>query len=182
MNVETLAKLPLFAGVHPAELELLLEQCTVQRHGKGSAVLRQGDPADHALLVVEGQLRAWAVVEGQQQAVAAVFKGEVVGEAALFPLAGRRTATLKADSHTTSLRFTRHSLDAMSGTQVLAALQHQMLLSTARRLRTTSDAMRIVLKRAQARQATDAPAEEEATTKQQPGLGRSFLDTLGGLS
>jgi CRP-like cAMP-binding protein len=178
-----LLRLELFRGLSAADVAPLCAPTLVQDFPTGAVVFRQGDAADHLLLVVEGQLRAWAEVGGRSEPVADVFAGELVGEAALFRAAGQRTATLKAAEPTRAIRLTRDSLDDLSGSRVLAVLQRQMLVSTARRLRTTNHAMRRVWKRVQAaeaeRRAQRPQAAEEAPTK---GLWGQFLQALGGLS
>ena len=89
--------------------------------------------------------------------MATVHAGELVGEAALFRAGGLRTATLKATEPTRTLRLTRERLEAMHGERVLAVLQKQMLMSTARRLRTTNHAMRRIWKRNSMLRPVDSP-------------------------
>jgi len=185
-NPADLLRLELFRGLSAADVAPLCRPELVQDFPTGAVLFRQGDVADHLLLVVTGQLRAWAEVGGRSEPVADVFAGELVGEAALFRSAGRRTATLKASGPTRALRLTRTSLDALQGERVLAVLQRQMLVSTARRLRTTNHAMRRVWKRVQARELANAVIPVKAPTPaakpERKGLWGQFLDALGGLA
>ena len=174
-----LLALELFQGLGASDVALLCMPERVVRFARGAVVFKQGDPADHLLLVVQGQLRAWAEVGGRSEPVADVFAGELVGEAALFPNAGRRTATLKSASATVALRLTRADLDALSGSKALAAIQRRMLQSTARRLRTTNHAMRRIWKRARE---TEAAARSSEARKPKSGLWSQFVSALGGLT
>ena len=63
----------------------------VHRHPTGTVVVRQGDPGDSLLLVLDGVLR----VDVDGEAVAEVGPGAVLGERAVLE-GGRRTATLTA--------------------------------------------------------------------------------------
>lgn len=137
-----LQALPLFRGVPTSALTELAEQGAPVHFAHGATVFKQGAPADHALLVLDGRLKAWAEEGERSQPVSDVFPGELVGEAALFGLKGIRTATLKAWAPTDALRLTAADLDALSGSPAVAALQRHMLQTLARRLRTTNHAAR----------------------------------------
>lgn len=180
-----LLRLELFRSLSAADVAPLCRSELVQAFPAGATVFRQGDVADHVLLVFSGQLRAWAEVGGRSEPVADVFAGELVGEAALFRSAGRRTATLKAAKATLALRLTRAALDDLHGERVLALLQRQMLVSTARRLRTTNHAMRRVWRRVQDKERTVEARREgpaEAAPAARKGLWGQFLQALGSLS
>ena len=154
-----LLSLELFRGLGAYDVSALCTVARGVRYPRGSVVFQQGDPADHLLLVVRGQLQAWAVVGERRELVADVFAGELVGEASLYPGAGMRMATLTAVSETVAVRLTRADLDAMSGSRALAAIQRKMLESTARRLRSTNHAMRRIWKRGR------ATSHEESATE-----------------
>ena len=178
-----LLRLDRFRGLSAADVAPLCQKELVHDYPTGAVVFRQDDVADHLLLVLSGQLRAWAEVGGRSEPVADVFAGELVGEAALFRSAGRRTATLKAAGPTRAIRLTRASLEDLSGERVLAVLQKQMLVSTARRLRTTNHAMRRVWKRVQASEAARRrPVESTQKNTERKGLWGQFLEALGSIA
>jgi len=137
-----LESLSLFRGVPRSALTELSEQGTRVHFEHGTVVFKQGTQADHALLVLDGRLKAWAEEGARSQPVSDVFPGELVGEAALFGRHSVRTVTLKAWAPTETLRLTAADLDALSGSPAVAALQRHMLQTLARRLRTTNHAAR----------------------------------------
>lgn len=175
-------RLELFRSLSAGDVAPLCRGELIQDFPAGATVFRQGEVADHLLLVMSGQLRAWAEVGGRSEPVADVFAGELVGEAALFRSAGRRTATLKAAKSTRALRLTREGLDSLQGERVLALLQRQMLVSTARRLRTTNHAMRRVWRRVQERAEPPPGAEPPPAATEKRGLWGQFLQALGSLA
>ena len=184
LRLDDFRRLAQFRELTTAELRPLLGQGLVWDFPAGAVVFRQGEEADHLLLVLTGQLRAWAEVDENSEPVATVYAGELVGEAALFRSAGLRTVTLKAVLPTRVLRLDRAALDRMQGERVLAVLQRQMLSSTARRLRNTNHAMRRVWRRAH-----DAHPNRAEGMGAAPSLGEDtpasrwtrFLQALGSL-
>jgi CRP-like cAMP-binding protein len=170
MSAATSARrLPLFAEVPPAELDALLRRCPPRRWARGEVVLRQGAPADVALLLLSGRLKAWAEQGGREQPVSDVFPGELVGEAALFTPGAPRTATLRAWEDVEALPLVPEDLRALRGTALLGALQRQMLTVGARRLRTTEHALRRNLA---APPPADAPAAAGLWARMGALLGR----------
>lgn len=185
LHPSALLRLELFRSLSAADVAPLCRAELIEAFPSGATVFRQDDVADHLLLVIEGQLRAWAEVGGRSEPVADVFAGELVGEAALFRSAGRRTATLKAAKATRAVRLTKEGLESLSGERVLAVLQRQMLISTARRLRTTNHAMRRVWKRVQQQQEIEVASEAAEPTPvpaKRKGLWGQFLEVLGSTS
>lgn len=173
--LEALSKLTMLRGVPREELVMLLNVGQWVEVPKGGDLCRQGELADHALLVVEGRLKAWVYEGTRERAVSDVYPGELVGEAGLYAAATHRTATLRAFTDSCALRLTRGSLEAMGGSEVLAVVQHHMLASMARRLRTTNHAIRRQWKLREERM-----AEEQETPKQQRAWGKlkRFLGEL----
>ena len=88
---DTLARLPFFKGLEPAELDRIAPRLKVSRVPAGESVFREGDPGDRYYLIREGE--ADVIAEGR--VVAHLGPGAGFGELAL--LFGKpRTATVTA--------------------------------------------------------------------------------------
>ena len=177
MTPDSLATLPMFAGVPRAELAQLLELCPIVSFAPHSIVFRQGEPSTHALLVVGGALEASTQAGGERTVLGTVRAGDLTGESGLMMLTESRGATLTATHSVHALRIQRDDLVTLSGTAVLAAIQMRMLAATARRLRSTQATMQ--------RQARSygPPPTEDPTAPLPPRSSRwaAFLDALGAL-
>jgi CRP-like cAMP-binding protein len=76
------AKLPMFAGLAPAEQEDLLREARSVRYPKGTAVFDQGGEADRFFVLLHGHLRVEKTTpNGQQTVVRYVSAGELFGVA-----------------------------------------------------------------------------------------------------
>ena len=170
-----LLNLPILRGAPMLEIQALWKRGTVVTFEKGAVVFRQGAPADHALLVVEGQLKAWLVAGEREQPLSEVFPGELVGEASLYGRQSRRTVTLRAWTRTVALKLTPADLEALAETQVVALLQRHMLATTARRLRTTNHAAKRLFAKRSPPAASPKPAPRRSAWQR---LG----DLLGSLT
>jgi signal-transduction protein with cAMP-binding, CBS, and nucleotidyltransferase domain len=51
---EVLRRVPIFAGIEPAKLKLLAFMCERVGFDPGNRLMRQGDPADAAYLIIDG--------------------------------------------------------------------------------------------------------------------------------
>jgi CRP-like cAMP-binding protein len=157
--VAALGRLPLLRGVPKSELKDLLAAGEWVEVPKGRTLIRQGDNADHAVLVVHGQLKAWVGEGHRERGVSNIYAGELVGEAGLYAASAQRTATVRASADSQCLRLTRTALESLGGTQTLAILQRHMLGTMARRLRVTTLAVRREWKSHPAQQPPSAPPE-----------------------
>ena len=92
------AKLPLFAGVSPAALEVALQRLVPVPASAGSVVIREGDPADRFYIIESGRF----VVDqrdpgtGLQRRLRVMTPGDVFGELGLMNNAPR-SATVTAE-------------------------------------------------------------------------------------
>lgn len=163
-----LQALPMLRDVPEDSLDRFWDQATVLRFDKGATVFKQGAPADHALLIVEGRLKAWAEEGARAQPVSDIFAGELVGEAALYGRGSVRTATLKAWAPTVALQLSQADVVALSGSPAVAALQRHMLQTLARRLRTTTHATRQLLAELPQPEAPAAPQRVEVKGAEAP--------------
>ena len=69
LRLDDFRRLGQFRALTTAELRPLLEQELLRDFSAGAVVFRQGEVADHLLLVLSGQLRAWAEVDENAEPV-----------------------------------------------------------------------------------------------------------------
>jgi CRP-like cAMP-binding protein len=123
---------PLFSGVGPESLQLLLANATVQSVGRGTTVFLQGDPADAFFVVLDGWIKLYRLSSTGEEAVMAVFtRGQSFAEAAAFALG---TFPVSAETATDArlLRIPTANLEQLICRMPEIALA--MLASTSRHL------------------------------------------------
>ncbi len=80
-----LAALPLFKGMAPESLQMLLADAAVRRYARHHMLFLQGAPADRFYIVLEGWVRLFRVTpDGHETVIAAFTRGESFAEAAGF--------------------------------------------------------------------------------------------------
>jgi CRP-like cAMP-binding protein len=95
-DVETLRRIPLFAGLATARLKLIAYTAEVVEFAPGETIVRQGDPADAVYIVTEGEVEVWLRdVDGHELLLATMGRHALFGETAVI-CKGRRTATVRA--------------------------------------------------------------------------------------
>src|ERR1700694_2678761 len=77
---EVLRRVPIFAGIEPAKLKLLAFMCERVGFDPGNRLLRQGDPADAAYLIIDGHAEGILETPSGPLIVATVGANEMVGE------------------------------------------------------------------------------------------------------
>lgn len=121
-NLRILRDLPVFAGLPADLLRVLAYLSETEVFGAGQTILRRNDPADCAMVVVEGQVR----VEYAGGTVGMLQKGACIGGLALLG-AYRWPYGLVAESEVECLRLDRRKLlpqlEAKSGALALVAGQ-----------------------------------------------------------
>jgi CRP/FNR family transcriptional regulator, cyclic AMP receptor protein len=127
-TVDFLAAVPLFAGVHRADLAELATAMRRRTVGEGEVLWRQGDDPREMLFVVAGgvsvSLRA---AGGRAVEVARAGPGEMVGELALID-GGPHTMSVSVTERATLLALGRQDFNA------LLARQHPSAFGVKRRL------------------------------------------------
>jgi CRP-like cAMP-binding protein len=95
-DVETLRKIPLFAGLPTARLKLIAYTAEVVEFAPGETIVQQGDPADAVYIVTEGEAEVVLPdVDGREMRLATMGRHSLFGETAVIGK-GRRTATVRA--------------------------------------------------------------------------------------
>jgi len=101
---EVLRRVPIFAGIEPARLKLLAFMCERVGFDPGNRLLRQGDPADAAYLIIDGHAEVILETPSGPLIVATVGTNEIVGEVGILGNAPR-AATVRAKDRLTALRI-----------------------------------------------------------------------------
>lgn len=141
-----LKKIPLFAGLKPADLERLCELVTEVQLPSGQVLFTEGSTGDRAYVIKQGQLEILKASGDRNVLLALRQSGEVIGEMALLESAPR-FATVRARTDCTLIEIEHHHLDQLLDTSPSAA--KAMLYTITARLRSTEMIIRQSEKMAQ---------------------------------
>jgi CRP/FNR family cyclic AMP-dependent transcriptional regulator len=103
-EAEMLRKVPLFSGLSASELKLLAFTSELRCFGIGDVLMRQGDPADCAYVMLEGEAEVLTETKGGEFVVAVLGPNAVPGEIGVLTDAPR-TATVRAKTQVKALRI-----------------------------------------------------------------------------
>ncbi len=103
---ELLRGLPLFADIEPGKLKLLAFMSERVGYDPGKNLCRQGDPADAAYLIIDGEAEVILESAAGPITVATLGANEIVGETGILCDAPRN-ATVRAKNRLTALRIAR---------------------------------------------------------------------------
>jgi len=143
--ITTLWSFPAFRSLEEPDLMALCDDAQVLEYIPGQVVFEQGEPANSAMLVLNGRLVA-KVEGGEEEArVGECRQGELVGESSLLGRETRRNATVYAAIHTTCLVISPDLL-AIENERAAMALEQYLVASFTRRIRTTNQAIQLVWK------------------------------------
>jgi CRP/FNR family cyclic AMP-dependent transcriptional regulator len=145
---EFLRRVPLFAEIEPAKLKLLAFMSERVGFDHGKFVFRQGDQADAAYLIIDGE--AEVILEGPAGpiTVATLGANEVVGEIGILcdlP----RNATVRAKNRLVALRIAKDPFMRMvrefpnMSVSIMRELAHRLELTNNRLLKATSEVRRL---------------------------------------
>ena len=98
-----LRNVPLFSGLSPPELKLLAFTSEVHCFAPGEILMRQGDPADCAYVILEGEAEVLARTARGEFVVAVLGPNSVPGEIGVLTDAPR-SATVRATKPLRALR------------------------------------------------------------------------------
>jgi CRP/FNR family transcriptional regulator, cyclic AMP receptor protein len=100
--LQVLGQSPIFHHGQAEALMALAAQATPFDYPPGSFLMRQGEPADHVMVLTAGEVAIVAPVRGGGELVYTIMRaGQLIGELALLN-DGRRTAGVRATSATTA--------------------------------------------------------------------------------
>ena len=103
---ELLRRVPIFAEIEPAKLKLLAFMSERVGFDPGKRLMRQGDPADAAYLIIEGHAEVIAETPAGPVILATVGANEIVGEMGVLCNAPRN-ATICAKDRLIALRISK---------------------------------------------------------------------------
>jgi CRP-like cAMP-binding protein len=103
---ELLRRVPIFSEIEPAKLKLLAFMSERVGFDPGKQLMRQGDPADAAYLIIEGHAEVVLEAPGGSVIVATLGANEIVGEMGILGNAPR-VATVRAKDRVTALRVSK---------------------------------------------------------------------------
>jgi CRP-like cAMP-binding protein len=103
---ESLAQVPLFAGLPPRHLKRIGDLTEEVRFMEGATVVRQGEDGDTFYVILEGEVK---VAGPSGRVVNRLRPGEFFGEISLLD-GGPRTASVVAETPLTMLALSRSSL------------------------------------------------------------------------
>ena len=104
-EVELLRRIPLFAKIDPAKLRLLAFASERISYQAGDELFHQGDPADAAYIIMDGNVDVTVDIPSGRLTVAKLGRDEIVGDIGII-CDVPRTATVTADDPTVVLRVT----------------------------------------------------------------------------
>ncbi|HCH61720.1 MAG: hypothetical protein CL927_03185 [Deltaproteobacteria bacterium] len=137
-----LAGLHLRRRIKPEEVDWLLQRSPPVEYPAGRVVLRQGEPADAALLIVHGAFEVVVTTSsGAQRVLGTVGPWDVVGETALYAPDHPRSATVRATRDSTALVVGRRLLHQGRNNAAVVAIEYHLLHTLTERIRTTNQAL-----------------------------------------
>ena len=103
---ELLRRVPMFAEIEPAKLKLLAFMSERVAFDPGKQLMRQGDPADAAYLIIDGKAEVIVETPSGPVTVATLGANEIVGEMGILCNAPRN-ATVRAKDRLITLRISK---------------------------------------------------------------------------
>jgi CRP-like cAMP-binding protein len=134
-DVELLRRIPMFAKVEPAKLKLLAFTSERVTYDAGQELFHQGDMADAAYIIVDGDVDVLVDTPKGPLVVATLGRNEFIGEMGVLcdiP----RTATNKAATRVTTLKISKELFFRMitdfpaMGIEVMRVLAHRLEQTT----------------------------------------------------
>jgi CRP-like cAMP-binding protein len=132
-SVETLARVPLFAGLEQRDLERIADSFKERKYKAGDTIAGEGQSGAGFFIIGDGTAKV--SVQGEERGT--LGPGDYFGEIALLD-EGARTATVQADSDMTSYAMTFWEFrpivetDARIAWKLVQALAHKLREADAR--------------------------------------------------
>ncbi len=136
---ELLKRVPFFADIEPAKLKLLAFLSERVAFDPGRPLMRQGDAADAAYVLIDGEAEVIAETPEGPVTLATLGENEVVGEIAIL-CDVPRTATVRAKSRVVALRISKESF--MHMIREFPNMAVSIMCELARRLELTNQQLR----------------------------------------
>lgn len=110
---ERLPPVPIFSGLGVEALERVVSVLELRRYSDGELIVRQGQPGESFFVVTQGLVRIFRERDGEQQELARLGEGSILGEMAVLS-AEPRAASAAAVGDVGLLIFTRAALAAVA--------------------------------------------------------------------
>jgi CRP-like cAMP-binding protein len=136
IDLNVLARVPLFGGLSSEELELVAAKAVRREHDRGAVIFFEHEPGDAMYIIEEGQVRIYRVAEdGREKTLALLSEGDFFGEMALID-DEPRSAIAEATEPCVLLAI--HKRDVHSLIQANPSIALSMIQGLSRRLRETN--------------------------------------------
>jgi len=103
-EAEMLRKVPFFGGLDPAKLKLLAFTSRALKFGPGEDLMRVGDPADSAYVIIEGEVEIIGKTSTGEFLIGVLGDHSLIGEMGVITNAPRGT-TVRAKGEVRALRI-----------------------------------------------------------------------------
>ena len=128
-EADLLQNVPLFSGLSASERKLLAFTSQLQCFAAGEVLMRQGEPADCAYVILEGEVEVLGATSAGDFVVATLGRNAMPGEIGVFTDAPR-TATVRAKGAVRALRISPEVFLKLASGRPDRALQVMRQLST----------------------------------------------------
>jgi CRP-like cAMP-binding protein len=136
-TLESLRKIPLFAGVGEDDLDEVASHLIERRFPKGATIVEEGTPGDYMYVIREGRVKVTKLSDdGREKILQMLGEGAFFGEMALLDQAPR-SATVKTLSPVRLLALSR--VDFLSVLRRSPDLSMAVIQELTRRLRETDE-------------------------------------------
>ena len=136
---ELLRRVPMFAEIEPAKLKLLAFMSERVGFDPGKPLMRQGDPADAAYLIIDGHAEVVLETSGGPVIVATLGANEFVGDMGILGNVPR-TATVRAKDRVIALRISKEPFMRM--VREFPSMAFAIMQELAERLESTNNQLR----------------------------------------
>jgi len=109
---EALRRMKVFSGLDDRQIESFVRYMEVMNCQQFSHIVRKGEHGDAMYIVLEGELRALAMVDGKESALATMGVGETFGEISLIDQ-GPRSSDVVANKDSVLLKITTVAFDQL---------------------------------------------------------------------
>jgi len=109
---ETLRRMKVFSGLDDRQIESFVRYMEVINCQQFNHIVRKGEHGDAMYIVLEGELRALAMVDGKESTLATMTAGETFGEISLIDQ-GPRSSDVVANKDSVLLKISTSAFDQL---------------------------------------------------------------------